>query len=462
MVTLEKLPREVIMIIVHYPATSALFSSLWQSPTNQNQRKCFAMMRDVKAGRTSVFSYTKNFVLAIAGNLPQSTLKPWFAFWKVLIPAMPKLRTLQWRHTHNTQYPIAWVNNFVKILGTQSNLKHLAFTITSVPLPIDFSLEPLSALESIVIFWETGKETKPGLEPLVEERNTLISQLAALLGRCPDLKCFRFFAPSYERGSRAPITILRSLLGGLNSLSKPLRIQEIVVQNAIVDPEDIRLHLRHLHFLEELSIYSRSDLLTPSRFGEIYSLLREAEIHLKFLRLDSFQIPGVMECIASYRGLEQLSINSNDHLDDSPQILERFISSFHMHCRSLKFLGMNIRRESPWPCAIVKHLRSHADEYPVLRELQLRLCFTLHDVRDEKDQQLWDLLEAATRLRGLRRLECSFVEWRALRELSTDTSDDDLIEPEVYYDSQFYVFMQGIIEQFKQTHHPFFEIKLWR
>ncbi|KAJ3571627.1 hypothetical protein NP233_g3629 [Leucocoprinus birnbaumii] len=479
MVALDKLPCEVLMHIVQYlsnerkslkelrltskaltdPATSILFYSLAQTISTQDLEKCSAMTEDLKAGRTSVFHYTKNFILVTILMVPQTMkniLEPWFELWQVLIPAMPNLQTLKWIYGPSTDHPIAWVNNLVKVLGVQRNLKHTYLSIINLP-PVEFSLGPLSALRSINVRW--GIDGKPihDSEPNIEERS-FISQLSALLGRCPDLESLRFSVSCHRDKERwgVPSSTLKLLLGGWSALSRPLRIREAVFENVTVDPEDISLHLRHLHYLEELIIHP-AELSTPTLFGEVYSLLQEAEIHLKIMDVDSLQKPGVIQYVASYRGLERLTIDSNDPLDDSPQIVERFVSSFHMHCQSLKSLRMKIRRISPWPSAIVEHLYSHAEEYMTLRELHLRLCFTQDDLDFMKgvSQPLNDLLEAATLLPELQRLECSF----AICKTGEPAIDNPMTGP-VMGPSNVIVFMKSCIEYFKNVHDPIFEIEL--
>ncbi|KAF5352807.1 hypothetical protein D9756_006086 [Leucocoprinus leucothites] len=473
MLTLDELPHDILVRVIQELSadqrvlynvrlvsrkfngvtTPFVFSNVLHCPAYYNRERCLTILSDVVERRTTVFTSTRHLSVSMGvmvGQAKEHYTKVWFDLWRAVLPTMTNLRSLQWDYAPLNSCPIEWVNSFIECLGKQNTLKDLSIHVALDRPPPEFSLQPLSGLGLFSVWWLV--EQAPGA--------SFISQLSGLLGRCPDLESFKFRAERIDITEIDPSVTLAQLLDGLSEPLYPLKLRQLSLKDVVAQPEDFRTHLRHFHHLEELTLDLEPRVLVPRHFAEICAMLQTEGIHLKRFFVEAVSYPDVSRYLASYSGLEELTMRSLDHKDDSVVIVEDFITSVHGHCLSLKLLDLEVNRISMWPQAIVSHLRLNAEQYVALRKLRIRVCITLDDVREMRAGHFLDLLEAATRLRALRCLECPFVLYKT-GSYTTNWSRDDLLEPfRGGRSSQIYSFMDRVVERFKRDHQPDFDIVL--
>ncbi|KAJ3576093.1 hypothetical protein NP233_g665 [Leucocoprinus birnbaumii] len=371
-------------------------------------------------------------------------------------------RAMEAHAPDNDKHQIStWADTFIRDIGARSTLTELKLKILAVPPHSGFSLEPISNLTTVEIYWDIFATDK-GCDPERWQRQStsFMSQVSELLKRCPDLQSFTFLSEyfSTER-SLAPIT-LASLLDRLQSPSTPSRkLRRLVTRAVIVHVDDIRSNLHHLHHLEELVLEANPDPSAFTHFGDICAMLQMNDIKVKSLFIEDLQHSGISQYIASYQGLEKLVLREFDRINDSPVIIGGFIASLQNHCKTLKWLEFDVDRLSPWPQGIVAHLQSEAEQYVALQTLRIRLCITLDDANNVEGRILTELLETAMRLQALRLLECSSVNFKTGSGMREDYIE---LRWGVNSPSRIHTFMERIVEHFKRDREPKFAIKLFK
>ncbi|KAF5352488.1 hypothetical protein D9756_006072 [Leucocoprinus leucothites] len=473
MLTLDELPHDVLVKVIQELsadrkvlrdvrlvsrrlselATPLMFSKILHCPTYHNREKGLAILSDVAERKTTVFALTKHLSVSMGVLLDQSEenyTEVWFDLWRAILPTMTNLRSLHWDYAPLDSCPVEWVNSFIECLGKRNTLTELTIHVALERPPSELSFQPLAGLHLLTVRWMI----------LQGPRAEFISQLAGLLCRCPDLESLEFLVEQVIYKALDPPVILRQLLPSKITVA-PLKLRRLHLKGVIVHPEDFHTHLRHFRRLEELTSYLEPRISVPQYSGEICAMLHIAGIQLKRFLVESVSHPHIPRYLASYSGLEELTMRSLDRRDDTVVTIEDFISAVHKHCLSLKLLDLDVNRMSMWPQAIVSHLRLDAEQYIALRKLRIRVCITLDDVREVKAGHFQDLLEAAARLRALRLLECPFVLYKTGSYITNRNDRDDLIEPyQGSRSSQIYSFMDRIVERFKRAHKPVFDIVL--
>ncbi|KAJ3571608.1 hypothetical protein NP233_g3631 [Leucocoprinus birnbaumii] len=459
-----------------------LFAKEIHGPSLSQLSRCLAITSDLKAGVTDVFSSTKHLAVTVDAS-DDTYLQSFVELWKLMLPKMSNIRSLHWGYLPADCHPDHWVDTFVRDIGTRSTLTDLKLGIAAAPPYSGFSLEPLSNLTTVEIRWSINYDALNGdsdAERRWQGRSTeFISQVSALLERCPTLQSFAFSA-DYNPHRRALTSItLASLLDRLRTLSTPSRkLRRLVTKEVIVHVDDIRSNLHHLHHLEELVLEADPNPSAFTHFGDICATLQRNDIKIKNLLVGNLQHSGVSQYIASYQGLEKLIVRKLDRTDDSPVVIGGFITSLQNHSKTLKWLEFDVDRLSPWPQGIVAHLQSQAEQYVALQTLRIRLCVTLDDTNtvecqilvrhamlrfDERLQMFTvmqtELLETAMRLQALCVLECPSIRYKTG---SGELEDYIELRRGVNNPSRIYTFMKGIVERFKRAHEPKFVIKLFQ
>ncbi|KAJ3576083.1 hypothetical protein NP233_g645 [Leucocoprinus birnbaumii] len=432
-----------------------LFAKETHVPSRQQLSRCLAISADLKAGVTSVFSSTKHLTVTMDAS-DEEYREPYVELWKLMLPTMTSIRSLHWNYFSDPdQCPM---DTFIRDIGARCTLTDLNLRILAAPPCSRFSLEPLSNLTTVEIHWMIPVPDEHCDRKRWQRQSTrFMSQISALLKRCPDLESFTFSTHYFPTPrTLTPIT-LASLLDQLQSSSTPRKLRRLVIQGVIVHVGDIRSNLYHLHHLEELVLEADPDPSASTHFGDICATLQRNDIRVKSLFIESLQHSGVSQYISSYQSLEKLVLRKFDHTHDSPVIIGGFITSLQNHCKTLKWLEFDLNRLSPWPQGIVAHLQSEAEQYVALQTLRIRLCITLDDTNTVEGQILTELLETAMRLQALRRLECPSVKYKTGSRVWEDQielrwSRDD--------PSRIHAFMKRIVERFKRAHEPKFVIQL--
>ncbi|KAF5352812.1 hypothetical protein D9756_006089 [Leucocoprinus leucothites] len=475
MLTLDELPHDILVKVIQELstdrkvlcdvrlvsrrlndlATSFVFSNILHCPTYHNRERGLAILSDVAERKTMVFVLTRHLSVGMGvmvGKSEEHFTKVWFDLWRAVLPTMTNLRSLQLDYAPLNSCPIDWVNSFIELLGKRDTLTDLTIHVALDHPPPGFSLQPLAGLRLLSVWWMVSRQT-PGAE--------FVSQFSGLLGRCPDLERFKFRVERFTITQTDPPVTLGQLLDGLRDVPSPLKLRQLNLKGVIVHPEDFRTHLRHFHRLEELTLDLEPRIFVSQHFGEICAMLQVEDIHLKRFLVEAAFCPDVSRYLASYSGLEELTMRSLDRRDDTIVTIDSFILAMHKHCQSLNLLSLDVNRISAWPQAIVSHLHLNAERYVKLQRLRLRVCITLDNVRGGKAGHFLDLLKAATRLRALCRLECPFVLYKTGSYITNRSDTDDLIEPyQGSRSSQIYSFMDRVVERFKRDHQPGFDIVL--
>lgn len=258
-----------------------------------------------------------------------------------------------------------WVNSFVENLGSLNHLKNLSLHLYCSPSS-DFSLEPLSRLRTIRIYW--GEGTSP--------TQAVKSQMGGLISRCPDLESFTFtypFKPIAPPQPNLPITLGDFFTEALN-LDVPLRLKELELHSVVVTPTDFRSSVRHFQYLQRLELDWDPDPIAAANFGEIYSILQAERIHLKSIKALTIHPPGVLDYLSSYTGAEHIVLKPEHPLDDSPRLVDRFFSSvLNCHQHSLKSLSLGMNKMTAWSKPLPKEFFVELGKCQSLEELLLHL-----------------------------------------------------------------------------------------
>jgi hypothetical protein len=110
--------------------------------------------------------------------------------------------------------------------------------VVTYPFP-GFNFKPFSNLSSLSITWELKLNVS----------QDFISDVADLLGRCPDLECLTFCIPRPYHSPDAPF--LAHIFAGLPSTTH-LKLRLLDVTGLRISADDFRVHLHHLRSLRVL------------------------------------------------------------------------------------------------------------------------------------------------------------------------------------------------------------------
>lgn len=279
---------------------------------------------------------------------------------------MSQIKSLfSWRYL-SSKTTSEWENSFVGNLSALKYLEAFSISIHGEPLPT-FSLEPLSALRSIRVHWK--ESSWPG--------QTMNSQIARLVSRCPELESFSFTSiwPSRpdHRTPGNPIT-LKDIFGEALKLDAPLKLNELELRAATVTSADFRTYIHHFRHLERLELGWDPNPTAAANFGDICSILQAERIHLKTIYGTAIHPPGVLDYLSSYSGAERITLKPEHFLDDSPQLVDRFFSSvLNHHHYSLKSLELGANKITSWSKPLPKEFLLEVEKCQRLEELSIWL-----------------------------------------------------------------------------------------
>jgi hypothetical protein len=240
-------------------------------------------------------------------------------------------------HQYNSP---TWVSNFVQKLAALCSLESFSIKIRVDP-QAEFSLEPLHGLRVVFIDWVSTERPS----------SSMISQIARLVTRCPDLESFGFsmvWLLGQDLKTWAPVT-LEDFFRNITALKTPLRLKEIRTRATVVTPEQFARFMPHLRTLTTLEIELSLSPTSYSYVGEICGILQQAEIHLKSISIDTIHHPAIFTYLSSYSGAERIVLQPRHPLDDSPKLVHDFFTTvLPRHRGSLKILELGTYKITAW------------------------------------------------------------------------------------------------------------------
>ncbi|KAF9448916.1 hypothetical protein P691DRAFT_704183 [Macrolepiota fuliginosa MF-IS2] len=240
------------------------------------------------------------------------------------ISALRSLKTVIWFY-YPRHDPVGLADDFIRALGTIPTFHSFGdLCILSSP-PQTLSLQPLSGLRSITCSscWQGPQ---------------LVSEIASLLARCPELSCLHFNGASSVR--------FADLFAEVNKSGQSLPLKRLCSVGMSIIADDIAKSIRHFQSLESLSI-SR-DLMDPAKVSdEIYIVLRQHNVPLKEMKVEIN--PFLIDYLASYSGLRDLQLVSHPFVNHPPMIVDKFYTkALPMHRETLEQLEITSEYASVW------------------------------------------------------------------------------------------------------------------
>jgi hypothetical protein len=231
--------------------------------------------------------------------------------------------------------------------GSLPNFKELTIQVdVTDPFP-EFNLKSFSNLSLLSINWEHTMNIPQGF----------ISDIADLLGRCPELECFTFRIPRPYHPPTAPL--LAHILAGLPSTAC-LKLRLLDVTGLRISADDFRVHVHHLLSLKVLRLMFNRHADPPQQNGQICQLLFDNSIYLNELTIDTTHPTGVLNYLSSYCGLEHLEFQSRYPGADTPEGIHHFfVSVLPRHSATLRVLHLGWSVETPWTKEIALHNLDH-------------------------------------------------------------------------------------------------------
>jgi hypothetical protein len=207
------------------------------------------------------------------------------------------------------------------------------------PFP-GFSLKSFSNLSSLSITWQLK----------LNVNQDFISDVADLLGRCPDLEYLTFRIPRPYYPPDAPF--LTHIFAGLPSTTR-LKLKLLDVTGLRVSADDFRVHLHFLLSLKILRLMFNRQSDSPQQNSQICQLLLDNSIFLDELTIDTTHPTSVLDYLSSYSGLHHLEFKSRHPGADTPEGVHRFFSSvLPLHNATLRELYLGWSVETLWTQAI--------------------------------------------------------------------------------------------------------------
>lgn len=176
----------------------------------------------------------------------------------------------------------------------------------------------------------------------------MISDIADLLGRCPNLEQFTFSIPRPYHPSQVPL--FTDLFADLRlPPTTCLTLKQLDLTGLHVSADAFHAHLRHLRSLKVLRLMFNRRGDSPEQNDQICQLLLDNSIHLNELTIDTTHPTGVLEYLSSYSGLQHLTFCSRYPGADSPEGVHRFFSSvLPRHSATLQVLRLGWTVETLW------------------------------------------------------------------------------------------------------------------
>ncbi|KAF9453628.1 hypothetical protein P691DRAFT_771188 [Macrolepiota fuliginosa MF-IS2] len=324
-------------------ATPTLFSTLVLKFANSSDfTRCLDIVTALASGSTRVFEHTRELQFSshhlFQGRGNVSIIQVLLENIFNAISALRSLETVNWFY-YPRYDPVGLANAFTRALGTIPTFHSFGGLYILTAPPPTFSLQPLSGLRAITCSsgWQGPH---------------LISEIASLLARCPDISCFRFNGDSFAR--------FADLFAEVNKSGQSLPLKRLCLAEVSVIADDIENNIRHLRCLESLSI-SRNLKNSATASEEIYTVLGRHDVFLKELNVEIN--PFILDYIASYSGLRDLRLAvGHPSLEDSPAVVDRFYKGLlPLHQETLEQLEIVSTLPSVWTkLPSMDHLREVA------------------------------------------------------------------------------------------------------
>ncbi len=180
-----------------------------------------------------------------------------------------------------------------------------------------------------------------------EKRHELVSEIASLITRSPDLQDLLVQVHPLFRGSSVTFG---ALFPSLDSPEQPLRLKRIDLEHICITPDDIQANTRYYDKLERLSIMNNPWVKRPDvAYANIWTVLRKNCIYLHALTTDAIGGSEFVEYLTSFTGLRELVIVSR-YLHDNDDI-RRVNTVIAHHHETLEILDLGSRvswSSCPW------------------------------------------------------------------------------------------------------------------
>ncbi|KAJ3572057.1 hypothetical protein NP233_g3332 [Leucocoprinus birnbaumii] len=374
----------------------------------------------------------------------------------VLIRRLQNVYAIKWFQmlsSHNNS--IKAVDYLVQTFGLLSNLRvlSLALSIRKDGSITELSLQPISNLHVLNIEWLHKRPPHPGM----------LSQVSELITRSPDLERFSFVIPHatpLEKDFSPPVT-LGEILVALNQFPSDLRLKSLETRGVIVSATELERHVRHFKSLVDIRIRFDPSPSAATNVGGLLSMLAMNNINLKKIHVDKIHHPGVFAYLSSHPGIEDLSLKPGHHLDDSPEILERFFMSvLPAQAVSLKRLRLGGNFNTRWSRPLSAE---YLDEVAKCRRLEYICCWVLIDLGNvdaNESGNLLSWLSTALRLPNLRCFKCPPM---TLMRRQFNATQAIAFKPEHYDrnpDPTIRAHLTRLVEGFEATSSPFFDIDI--
>ncbi|KAJ3563786.1 hypothetical protein NP233_g8721 [Leucocoprinus birnbaumii] len=260
-----------------------------------------------------------------------------------VVARLQNISTITWYHMFASyDYPPKSVDDLVQTFGLLPSLRELNLALNKLsddPVT-DLSLEPISNFHVFNLEWLHTRRPRPHM----------LLQISKLTTRSPDIERFSFVIPDATpiEEDFGPSVTLGEILVALDQVPSGLHLRSLETRGVIVNATDLKQNIRHFRSLVDIRIRYDSSPSAAANIGEVLSVLSMNKVHLKKIHIDKLHHPGVFAYLSSHPGIEDLSLKPGHHMDDSPEILERFLTSvLPAQATSLKRLRLGANFGTP-------------------------------------------------------------------------------------------------------------------
>ncbi|KAJ3563778.1 hypothetical protein NP233_g8718 [Leucocoprinus birnbaumii] len=373
-----------------------------------------------------------------------------------VVARLQNISTIRWYHMFASyDYPPKSVDDLVQTFGLLPSLRELNLALNKLsddPVT-DLSLEPISNLHVFNLEWLHTRRPHPHM----------LLQISKLITRSPDIERFSFVIPDATpiEEDFGPSVTLGEILVALDQFPNDLHLRSLETRGVIVNVADIEQHVRHFKSLVDIRIRFDPSPSAVANIGEVLSILSVYMIHLKKIHIDKFYHPDVFTYLSSYPGVEDLSLKPGHHLDDSPEILERFFTSvLPAQAASLRRLRLGVNFDTRWSRPL---FTKYLDEVAKCQRLEYICCWvliSLADVDANESGNLLSWLSTALRLPNLRCFKCPPM---TLMRRQFNGIQTVAFKPQQYKrnpDPAIRAHLTKLVESFEASARPSFDIDI--
>ncbi len=202
------------------------------------------------------------------------------------------------------------------------------------------------------------------------ERDHLLSEIASLLVRCPDLSTVDLSGKLLPIGG---VATLSKLFAEVSKMESPLGIKTLGTSGVMVTPNDMNKLAQHLRCLEFLAITYNPSKDPSTTLCSICSTLQQHEIYLKGISMDIAPDPLLLSYLTSYSSLTHLRIRLEIPPANSSKLADQVYREILPHHRdTLELLELSsVRPGALWSTFPTDEQLSGLKQCHLLKELEV-------------------------------------------------------------------------------------------